>query len=221
MKIIHGAPVRLLVRLQIIAALSLNIFSYAEPEPVGLDPQPPITSSDPGKDHFTRLTELYAQGTQPTKADLKGWWSGRCFWPNDPNRPYASLLLTAEDRVPSAQPAPISHGPLFPPETAPGESRYAFWSLYFEGPPTLVDVLAETQERVTYENLRESWSQLTYTYYTDRSAAVKYPAGSYPHEWRVRKYQQYFIVKRIMLNTGETERLCYFFAKVRENSAVF
>ncbi|OQW53499.1 MAG: hypothetical protein A4S09_07850 [Proteobacteria bacterium SG_bin7] len=46
--------------------------------------------------NYATLDELYDNGTQSSFEEVTGWWSGRCFQKDEPNKPLAFLLMAAE-----------------------------------------------------------------------------------------------------------------------------
>lgn len=59
---------------------------------------------------FHRLMQIYDQSRLPATAEMKGWFSGRCYRPQTPSTPFGVILVA---RVSSSEDS--SGGPLFPP----------------------------------------------------------------------------------------------------------
>ena len=149
--------------------------------------------------YFNQIGEMFAQGTLPTAEETLGWWSGRCYKPDSPNRPFNDLLVFRTDD---------SQGPAFP-------LSYQTFGLYAPTAPAgYFDTLTEVK-RIDVKKSLSRWFSPTAqkkngSWFTRPTTEPK----AYATE--LRKYQNYFI-KRIFSSEGDkltVIKYCYAFKKI-------
>lgn len=191
--------------------------------------EPGIVPPVGGQDRFSKIEDMYAKGAQPSFSDLQGWWAGRCFYHNDHNTPWGGLLVTAESSTAAPLPPPGSEGgPLFPgtPPSIP-ENRFAVGLYVSQRSADHFDELREETVGTIMDLLRNAWSSMGWARVeaTDGSVATKYFTD---WDWRVKKAPGYLVGKSVVfgesaarynLPSGGTYLACYYFKRVRSDSA--
>lgn len=174
-----------------------------------------------GDDAFTTLNRLFEdpRAVAPSRAEVTGWWTGRCFFHGDPAKAVASLQVAAE------YPKSPDPGPIFPVEkafkivslTAATRAPEYYDEMSLAGEARAKgEVSAGLGYVTTVADLDRS---LQYDYISDTGLGVRY---------RVRRVtaadqRTYFVTKGTILRghatlgEGETQSLCYHFAKARVN----
>lgn len=144
---------------------------------------------------FKQLEALYAQGALPSKAELSGWFSGRCYDLPSPNKPVGVLLagvLNAGD-----------NGPLFPPNL---ELRLG---LVGAAGPSDYDELTPVEEKQVAKILESELPKAIVAREKEGALAMTYNS----FENRVRRYGTYFIARGAVKQAPNM--FCYFFKKVK------
>lgn len=165
--------------------------------------------------HFDALKGYYAQGRVPTKKEVTGWFSGRCFSVDTPNVPEGNMLVGGTYQAANVP----DSGPLFPPRPAPfrvavirGEFSDSADLFDHMTPSHINDIMAllSSDEHVSAAVIRE------------RSLTSSYKDGN--AVYHVRRYGSYFIVSTVGLaddagtgvKAGKAGSMCYFFKKVHD-----
>lgn len=156
---------------------------------------------DPSK--MAQLLEFFEKGSLPEARELVGWWSGRCFYSENPSVARSGLLVAQFNS---------SDGPLFEPD-----DLIMKW-LVSRGAPNSADYFDEitTDKRSSIESLNSS--NLGGVVEIQRGSLMTYDTERYTV--KTRKYQDFWISKHQLtqdeseLKAGDTFVACYFFKKV-------
>ncbi|MFC1522990.1 hypothetical protein ACFL6Y_11335 [Elusimicrobiota bacterium] len=176
----------------------------------------PLSDDKAKGSYFAQLNKLYDNGKLPTKQELKGWFTGRCFDHGTPDYPTGNLLV-GDERMHEAD-----SGPLFPPRL---EFRICSIDNNSASPDFFDEITPGTTLKIM-QVLGSIYSQMSIAEEADNSLASKYKGGEF--EFRVRKYKSYFVMRatrltdtvddkgRIILKAGDAFSACYYFKKVHD-----
>lgn len=161
------------------------------------------------------LTEMFDEGVQPTHEAITGWWSGRCFSPENPNTATGQLLIAQEVNITSGDPR---HGPAFPLED---EIRFVM-AIGGHGPAPDAERYDNLtpKDRADIERLTQTPDFAQLVVYAQDGSFVSYnEPGNLRFE--VRRYQNYFVSRSLVIRdqdenikAGYIFSRCYFFKKV-------
>lgn len=167
----------------------------------------------PDRSRFHQLAEIYARAARPSKNELLGWFSGRCYRGSQPFSPEEGLLagiLSATDDV--------DHGPLFP-------SRSHFKVGIFQHSGSARG--AAYFDDMSPEETADVAASIAPIFHSDISIAAEIDgaiaSNSSPLrvEYRIRKHGRYFLAAVLPLDKPDSSdkagevAMCYFFKKLR------
>ena len=146
--------------------------------------------------YFNQVGEMFTQGTLPTAEKTLGWWSGRCYKHDSPNRPRNGLIIFRTDD---------SHGPGFP-------LSYQMITIQKTMTPVnYYDTLTEVK-RMDIRKFIEKYSSNHDVTAREKNSSwfvkIDYAA-------ELRKHQDYFVM-RIFSSEGDELTVleyCYYFKK--------
>ncbi len=149
---------------------------------------------------FEELGEMFDQGTLPTKEEIFGWWSGRCYNARKPSKPEAGLLTYRVIIHPDNRND-------FPPRTAQQmifvSDRRTLPANYFD------NNLSEFKNDV--KELTRMFDNEVFTTKEQEGSLVS--ANEFTH-YSLKKYGDYFVGQVFDLNTHTVIANCYYFKKV-------
>jgi hypothetical protein len=165
-------------------------------------PKAEIFSSD--ESYFNQLIKLYDKGDLPSKEDVTGWFTGRCYKYDAQNEPIGGLL--------AAGPKENANGPLFPEPVFRMVDQMNGNVDYFDS------ITPSKESEINFYLSSDQGARTTVTE-TEKSFASKTTSGNL--EYRVRRNGSYLIEKVFFPDdngyraAGAPLRLCYYFQKVR------
>ena len=157
--------------------------------------------------YFNQVGEMFNQGTLPTAEETLGWWSGRCYRYDSPNRPINDVLVFRTDDRNN------NNGPAFPPSY-----HYQMIALTYDGKPAnYYDTLTDVKRVAIKKSLQRWVSSDHYMHTVRKNNGTWFTRGTtktYAQE--LRKYQDYFVMRMFSSEDDELTvfRYCYFFKKV-------
>lgn len=164
---------------------------------------------------YETLNLFFENGTLPTKAEVTGWWSGRCYGKESQNSPVGMLLLALSVTIPPS--SNDNNGPLFPPAVPTKSFNIVLANInQFGDTPDRYDNLTPDDKR-RFENFIESDFKFYISTTAEGSLSSRNESGNL--KYLVRKYQNYFITKVVFLRdqdtfkSGDIFASCYFFKK--------
>lgn len=168
-------------------------------------------SSSTVETRFSDLVQRFETAATPTRNEIKGWWSGRCFYPKTPDAAENALLVGTSELIGGSQ------GPLYPPREA-YKIIHLVWTgksadVYDEPSREIIDSVAGLLSNGGLTGVSEAVE-------TQGSLASSNTPGNL--EWRIRKNGPYFFEESIILRTnndykaGEIFAACYYFKKIHE-----
>ncbi|MFC1521204.1 hypothetical protein ACFL6Y_02220 [Elusimicrobiota bacterium] len=170
----------------------------------------PVSESEQDTSYFSQLKGMYEKGSLPTTKELKGWFAGRCYWGNYPDRAAGGILMGVRKKRTK------QNGPLFPP--------YEFKLMTFydtSDNPDIYDNMTDKDKCEMAEMADPLFSGHELVKEIDASLMTRSLDPEAIAEFRVRKYEDYFVEIGIALKdvqgikTGEIFMACYYFKKVR------
>ncbi len=163
-------------------------------------------SKNKAKTNFETLGEMFSQGTLPKKEDTFGWWSGRCYSTERPNKPLPRLLVS---RI-----VIKNDGPAFPEKDLHQmrvlEARIGSPANYFD-----TNDLLDFEDSVR-ELLRGSEEPIAHgTFIATEKNDSLYASfnRNFKLVYELRKYNDFFIMTRYQKDS-DVHSNCYFFKKV-------
>jgi hypothetical protein len=151
---------------------------------------------------FSRLINVFNQGTVASAADINGVFSGRCYYRNFPDEALPGLLVAAEINGASAD------GPMFSPS---GAFKILRHDSIITHPSNLYDSFTSEVEKLI--NVARSEQA--------NVESVKISGGSLVSEYSgilarlARKSGPYVVVEINNVLENQTDEICYYFKKIK------
>ena len=140
---------------------------------------------------------MYSQGSLPTKDELYGWFTGRCYHYKLQNTASGEILIGAYDEA--------DGGPLFP---NPFKIMFLF---KYGGEADVFDELTPEEISSVSESIGKEISGKSEAKEVD--GALESEVYGKDTRYRVKKFNNYYIGK-MLDDKGSTHLNCYFFKKV-------
>ena len=151
--------------------------------------------------YFNQIGDMFNQGTLPTAEETLGWWSGRCFQPNSPNRTSDGLFVFRADD---------SQGPAFP------LSYQIFGFGRSNNPADYYDTLTDAIEVKVREFIVSSHARGFDFTAREKNGSWFTRETTKIYAQELRKYQDYFVM-RVFSSEGDELTVisyCYYFKKI-------
>jgi len=153
---------------------------------------------------YDHVIELYEKGSAPTQEEILGWNSGRCYWPENKNKPENVLLSAWVEKDTS------NHGPISPPRDIYKAIPFAD----LQKAANHYDNLDDDQINKVYRGIENYSPILSKLYLNDNS--LNSDQGSQTR-YSIRKSGPYFVFLMHSKRQGQEEirAVCYTFKKVK------
>lgn len=181
-----------------------------------------FTNATTEKTHYGQLVDTFNQSSATAKEELLGWWSGRCFRPQNPNQAFGTIIVGKNIEIQHGNP---NDGPLFPPyvETI---HHYNVFGRGFQGADAPAGYFDELNpEKTNFIESLISRGQLISSYSANKSLKIDFHQGNLHISSRsyidAQTNAKYFLTRlQVMSNqppywAGDEFAICYFFKKVR------
>ena len=149
--------------------------------------------------YFNQIGDLFAQGTLPSARETLGWWSGRCYKYDSPDKPTAALFVFEYNNS--------KHGPIFPRNI-----KMLFLVHKNSTSPDSLDNLTDDDKASVRKIIRSHNDPVRVE---NNSWLTRETTEFYAME--LRKYQDYFVTRGSSSEGNELTVIhyyCYYFKKV-------
>jgi len=202
----------------LISSFTISVTSFSKSPDSLIDVGHPIPSSEQAtsqsstnQDYFGELQDLFQDSGPTTMEEILGWWSGRCYTPN--NILVAGLLVGSHRAI-------EEHGPMFPPRY---EDKFLIAETVHDNnlPADYFDNLSEVRKMELELHINDHLLG-NVTEASTRDGSLYTERNNAPYQYRLRKSGEYFLSEATAVDTPEhgptatrVFRYCYFFKKIR------